>query len=62
MKQNTLKWLSCSLIRLIIPSCKKQKGALEDFDSGRFVLFVSGIKMGLRIRLQMRYQDRICNQ
>ncbi len=36
MKQNTLKWLSCSLILLFILSCKKQKGALDDFDSGRF--------------------------
>lgn len=36
MKQNTLKWLSCSLIILSILSCKKQKGILDDMDSGRF--------------------------
>ncbi|WP_341907602.1 hypothetical protein [Fluviicola taffensis] len=36
MKQNTLKWLSCSLILLVALSCKKKKGALDDFDSGRF--------------------------
>lgn len=36
MKQNTLKWLSCSLILLSIFSCKKQKGILDDMDSGRF--------------------------
>jgi hypothetical protein len=36
MKQNTFKWLSCSLILLIVLSCKKQKGVLDDFDSGQF--------------------------
>ena len=36
MKQNILKWLSGSLILLVTLSCKKQKGALDDFDSGRF--------------------------
>ncbi|MDR0803231.1 hypothetical protein [Fluviicola sp.] len=37
MKQPILKWLSCSLILLFALSCrKKQKGALDDFDSGRF--------------------------
>jgi hypothetical protein len=36
MKQNILKWLSCSLILLIIPSCKKEKGALDDLPPGRF--------------------------
>lgn len=36
MKQNTLKLLSCSLILMIIFSCKKEKGALDELDSGRF--------------------------
>ena len=36
MKQNTLKWLSCSLILLVSFSCKKEKGALEDLSPGRF--------------------------
>jgi hypothetical protein len=36
MKQNTLRWLSCSLILLSVLSCKKQKGILDDMDSGRF--------------------------
>ena len=36
MKQNTLKLLSCSLILLVALSCKKKKGVLDDFDSGRF--------------------------
>lgn len=36
MKQNTLKWLSYSLILLFALSCKKKKGELDDFDSGRF--------------------------
>lgn len=36
MKQNTLKWLSCSLILLFAFSCKKEKGVLDDFDPGRF--------------------------
>lgn len=36
MKQHTLKWLSCSLILLVALSCKKKKGVLDDFDSGRF--------------------------
>ena len=36
MKQNILKWLSCSLILLIILSCKKEKGALDDLPPGRF--------------------------
>jgi hypothetical protein len=36
MKQNTLKLLSCSLILMIIFSCKKEKGALDALDSGRF--------------------------
>lgn len=37
MKQNILKWLSCSLILLVVLSCrKKEKGALDDFNSGRF--------------------------
>ncbi|MDR0803161.1 hypothetical protein [Fluviicola sp.] len=37
MKQSILKWLSCSLILLIALSCrKKEKGALDDFDSGIF--------------------------
>jgi len=36
MKQRTLKWLSGSIILLIILSCKKEKGILDDIDSGRF--------------------------
>ncbi|MNU89644.1 hypothetical protein D3C71_794890 [compost metagenome] len=36
MKQNTFKSLSFSLILLFILSCKKEKGVLDDFDSGRF--------------------------
>jgi hypothetical protein len=36
MKQNTLKWLSCSLILLVALSCKKKEGSLDDFNSGRF--------------------------
>lgn len=36
MKQNTLKLLSGSLILLVALSCKKEKGILDDFDSGRF--------------------------
>lgn len=36
MKQNTLKWLSCSLILLFALSCKKKKGELDDLNSGRF--------------------------
>jgi hypothetical protein len=36
MKQNTLKWLSCSLILLVALSCKKKEGYLDDFNSGRF--------------------------
>ncbi|MDR0803229.1 hypothetical protein [Fluviicola sp.] len=37
MKQSTLKWLSCSLILLVAISCrKKEKGVLDDFDSGIF--------------------------
>jgi hypothetical protein len=36
MKQNTLKWLSYSAIILCVLSCKKQKGILDDFDSGKF--------------------------
>lgn len=37
MKQNTRKWLILSfVILLILPSCKKKKGVLDDFDSGRF--------------------------
>ncbi len=36
MSHNILKWLSGSLILLTILSCKKQKGILDDFDSGRF--------------------------
>lgn len=36
MKQNNLKWLSFSLVLLFILSCKKEKGVLDDFDSGRF--------------------------
>lgn len=36
MKQNTLKLLSCSLLVLFSFSCKKKKGVLDDFDSGRF--------------------------
>ena len=36
MKQNTLKCLSCSLILLLILSCKKEKGVLDDFTPGKF--------------------------
>lgn len=36
MKQNTLKWLSFSLIFLFAFSCKKEKGVLDDLNSGRF--------------------------
>ena len=36
MKQNILKWLSCSLILLFSFSCKKEKGALDDLPPGRF--------------------------
>jgi hypothetical protein len=36
MKQNMLRLLSCSLILLLVLSCKKQKGELSDFPRGRF--------------------------
>ncbi len=36
MKQNTFKWLSCSLILLFSFSCKKEKGALDDLSPGKF--------------------------
>ncbi|MNJ86649.1 hypothetical protein D3C87_41530 [compost metagenome] len=36
MSSSILKWLSGSLILLIILSCKKQKGVLDDFPPGRF--------------------------
>lgn len=36
MKQNTFKWLNCSLILLIALSCKKEKGALDNLAPGRF--------------------------
>ncbi len=36
MSHNILKWLSGSLILLLVLSCKKQKGVLDDFPPGRF--------------------------
>ncbi|MNY06462.1 hypothetical protein D3C86_1392200 [compost metagenome] len=36
MRQNTFKWLSYSLILFFSFSCKKEKGALDDFPPGRF--------------------------
>ena len=36
MKQNTFKWLICSLTLLFMISCKKEKGVLDDFPPGRF--------------------------
>lgn len=35
---------------LVILSCKKQKGILDDFDSGRLILFALGMKMEHRIQ------------
>lgn len=36
MSHSILKWLSGSLILLLVLSCKKQKGVLDDFPPGRF--------------------------
>jgi len=36
MKQNTFKLLSCSFILLSVLSCKKEKGALDVINPGRF--------------------------
>ncbi len=36
MKQNIFKYLSYSLVLLFLLSCKKEKGALDDFDPGKF--------------------------
>ncbi len=36
MRHNIAKWLSASLILLSILSCKKEKGVLDDMDSGKF--------------------------
>ncbi|WP_343636324.1 hypothetical protein [Fluviicola sp.] len=36
MIHNTLKWLSCSFILLSVLSCKKEKGALDDLNPGKF--------------------------
>lgn len=36
MSHSILKWLSGSLILLLVLSCKKQKGVLDDFPPGSF--------------------------
>ena len=48
MKQSILKWLSISLILLVVFSCKKQKGILDDFDSGRFDFVCVWEKNGIK--------------
>lgn len=48
MKQNTLKWLSFSLILLSVLSCKKQKGILDNMDSGRFDFICVWEKNGVK--------------